>query len=113
MPTFRGAGHHHFFRIRGKEYQLIPTREDLVVFCDKTVYLVGLISPIMTLPQIIIIFRNGSADGIVASSWITYLFVSFFWLIYGILHREKPIIFINSAWILIHAMMVTGIYIYS
>jgi len=112
MPTMHGGGHHHFFRIRKKQYQLLPSGDDLRKFLDKTIYLVGLAGPAMTIPQLMTIWGDKNVGGLVLSSWGTYLFVAFFWLTYGILHKVKPIIVVNSCWIVIHSLMVAGLLLY-
>lgn len=80
---------------------------------DRCVYFVGVVGPIMTLPQLYTIWVHEHTEGVSLSTWASYAFISSFWLLYGVLHHEKPIIFTYSCWIVIHIFMVSGIIIYS
>jgi len=125
MPVMHGEGHHHNIHWRHewkfeKYIRHILARllghndhQALKKCFDRSICVVGMISPIMTIPQVWQVWENQSTDGLVSISWITYLVVSCFWLMYGILHHEKPIILINSCWVLVNAAMVIGIYLFS
>ena len=88
-------------------------REKLKAMFDKFIVVVGLVGPVMTIPQSLNIWMTHSVEGLVLASWATYVVTATFWLIYGILHREKAIIFANIAWILVNASIVVGVVIYS
>lgn len=63
---------------------------------DSLVSFVAVVSPIMTLPQVYLIYSTQNAEGVSAFSWIAYVATSLIWLLYGLAHHEKPIV-INSA----------------
>ena len=69
--------------------------------------------PIVTIPQLIEIWLNKNASGVSVISWIAYLVGAMFWLFYGLVHREKPIIFTYGVWIVIDILIVIGTIIYS
>lgn len=79
---------------------------------DRAIYGVGIFGPIMTIPQLTKIWVEKNAAGVSAISWSAYLLTAIFWLIYGIMHEEKPIIFTYSIWILMEAAIVLGTLIY-
>ncbi len=79
---------------------------------DKAVYVVGAIGPLMTLPQISKIWFEKNASGVSILSWSAFLFYAIFWLIYGIIHKEKPIIFAYILWVTLQSLVVIGIIIY-
>ncbi|MFW5746020.1 MAG: SemiSWEET family transporter [Nanoarchaeota archaeon] len=68
--------------------------------------------PIMTIPQLCKIWVEKNAAGVSAVSWIAYLVTAFFWLTYGIMHKEKPIIFTYSGWIIIEVFIIIGTFVY-
>ncbi len=124
MPTMHGIGHHHY-TVRMHEWKVwrfiknVLSRifhrhehQALRRLLDKSIVLIGVMSPIMTIPQIYKIFTDGSAKGLSAISWSTYIVVSAFWLMYGIVHKEKPIILVNLGWVIVHAATLTGIVLY-
>lgn len=79
---------------------------------DKAIYVVGSFGLIMTIPQVTKIWIEKNASGVSAISWSAYLITAIFWLIYGIMHKEKPIIFTYSAWIVLEVAIVIGIILY-
>ena len=81
-------------------------------FLDKAVYYVAIIGPIMTIPQILMIWVEKNASGVSVVSWVSYMFIAIFWLLYGIVHNEKPIIFANCFWLVSSAIVVAGTLIY-
>lgn len=88
-------------------------KERLKKMFDRFIAIVGLVGPIMTIPQIINVWGYHQVEGLALASWGTYVVTSSFWLLYGILHREKAIICVNIAWIMSNLAVVTGILIYS
>ena len=79
---------------------------------DEAIYAVGVFSPIMTVPQLIKIWFDRNASGISVVSWSAYLFESLFWLAYGILHAEHPIIFTSVVWIVLEILIIIGTVIF-
>lgn len=79
---------------------------------DKAIYFVGAFGLIMTIPQLTKIWIGKNASGVSIISWSAYLITATFWLLYGIMHREKPIIFIYSGWILLDLAIILGIILY-
>lgn len=79
---------------------------------DNSVYLVGLFGPLMTLPQILNIWVEKNAEGVSGLTWGGYLLGAFFWLAYGVMHKEKPIIFTYVVWAVLYSIIVVGILLY-
>lgn len=82
------------------------------VFMDKAIYPVSLAGIVMTFPQIAKIWLDKDASGLSLVSWVAYLAITLFWLAYGVLHRERPIIFSSAIWIALYAVIISGIIIY-
>ncbi len=112
MP-YNTHGLHHFHKrkriSRGEPY---PHPNKWKRLMDKLIYIVIFVGPIMTIPQVITIWFERNASGVSVLSWMSYLFVSICWLIYSLLHREKPIIISAVIWIILEIMIVLGIVIY-
>jgi MtN3 and saliva related transmembrane protein len=79
---------------------------------DRAMFVVGALGPISTFPQIYTIFFHHNASGVSAISWIIYTLLSIVWLIYGLVHKEKVIIFSNILWILMNSLVAIGAIIY-
>jgi len=86
-----------------------PTRKQEKLVFDKLIYPVGLIAPIMTIPQVFDVWVRKSTQGASLSTWGAYTIVTFFWILYGLLHKEKPIILINSLLLILDFAIVYGI----
>ncbi len=67
----------------------------------------------MTLPQVWNIWIDHNAAGVSTVSWASYFVFAFIWLVYGIAHKDKPIIVSNTLWIILDIMIVVGTFIYS
>ena len=106
--------HHANIRKRiYKKNEQFPHPNKFKRFMDKAIFFVGIVGPIMTIPQILQIWMNHLVSGVSVVTWSAYIFTGAFWLIYGILHNEKPIIFANIAWIISEFLIVLGFLIYS
>ena len=79
---------------------------------DKSIYIGSLLGPIMTIPQLKNIWIDHNAAGVSPITWTTYGLVAVLWLTYGLIHKLKPIIVMNSLWIVIDILVVVGTLIY-
>jgi uncharacterized protein with PQ loop repeat len=79
---------------------------------DRTVYVIGVLGPLSTIPQVYIIFAHHNASGVSALSWSIYFLFSTIWLVYGIVHKEKVLIVTYSLWIVMNALVALGALIY-
>ncbi len=66
---------------------------------DTWVYFAVIFGPIMTVPQLYDIWIL-KQTGISVISWAAYLITACVWLAYGLKHRDKPIIAVQSLWLL-------------
>lgn len=77
-------------------------------YIDRFMYVIGMGAPLMTVPQIIKIWYYQDAGGVSSLSWAGYAIGSFCWLIYGIVHNEKPLIFANGVAAALQIAVVVG-----
>jgi uncharacterized protein with PQ loop repeat len=99
-------GMHHWHRKRN-------LKRKFKKFINKSIFGIAILSPVMTIPQILKIWYEKTASGVSLLTWSVYLIVAFFWLSYGIFHREKPIIINSVLWIIFDTMVVIGIVLYN
>jgi len=81
-------------------------------FLEKTVFAVAIIAPLTTLPQIIKIISTKTAAGVSLLTWTIYTLVTIPWIIYGIVHKEKPIIVSYVLWLILNTLVVIAILLY-
>ena len=108
----RGLHHYHKRKRLYKNLEEIPHPNKFKRFIDKIIYFIAILGPIMTVPQVLKIWIGKDATGVSPLSWLSYLVISIFWLMYGVLHKEKPIIFAQIFWLMVHFAVFTGAIIY-
>ncbi len=79
---------------------------------DKLIYLIALVWPILTLPQVYMVWVEKNAAWLSLFTWTAYVVSPILWLIYGIVHKEKAIIFSNILWIIVDLAVLIGAVIY-
>lgn len=107
-----GLHHFHTRKRVHQKHEPYPHPHKFKNFIDKVIYPVGILGPVMTIPQLAKIWINQDATGVSAISWSAYLVLAIFWLLYGVIHKEWPIILSSVLWILMDAMVVLGIFYY-
>lgn len=108
----QGLHHYHQRKRLDEKPEAIPSADKLKRWLDYVVYVGGSIGPFLTIPQLVKIWIGKNAAGVSAFSWGSYLVASVFWVIYGVVHKEKPIIFTNSIWVLMNGLVMIGALIY-
>jgi uncharacterized protein with PQ loop repeat len=78
---------------------------------DSWIYVAVIVGPILTIPQVYSIWILHQ-KGVSPISWAAYLFADVIWLLYGLKRRDKPIIFVQLAWIALSLLILVGLYEY-
>jgi uncharacterized protein with PQ loop repeat len=76
---------------------------------DKSMYVIALIGPVMTLPQAYDVWSYHQKASVSLATWAAYTLVSFLWLAYGVVHKEKILIFVNFLMVILDGAIVTGL----
>ena len=63
----------------------------------------------MTIPQVISVWVKGNIDGVSILTWLGYALGSGFWVIYGIIHKEKPLTIANFLLFVFDITIVIGV----
>jgi len=79
---------------------------------NKMIYGIALIWPVLTLPQVWMVRVQKNASWLSLFTWTAYVVSPTLWLIYGVLHKEKAIIFSNILWITVDIAVLIGAIIY-
>lgn len=102
------TGFHHAIKSHRHGKKGAKTLTDII---DKSAYLMGGITVTVNIPQLISVWTAPDTSGVSLVSWTGFLLGSCFWLLYGLLHAEKPIIAINAMLISVQALIVAGLII--
>jgi MtN3 and saliva related transmembrane protein len=92
-------------------FEAIHSKKSVKII-DRWVLGVGIVAPFSTLPQIYQIVSAQSAQGVSVYTWVLFTIFSMFWLVYGIVHEELPIIVTNTLWVLGEAALVAVVLVY-
>lgn len=105
---------HHYHKRKRESLKLepFPSNKKAIRIVDKAVYILGTIAVLMTIPQVLKIWVEQNPAGVSLLTWSTYLFSTSFWILYGILHKAKPIIFVYSFAFILNVLIVAGLIIY-
>lgn len=108
------AVHHHKhqrkrFHLQKQEY---PHPNKKVHLLDKVCLVFSVLMPATTIPQIWRIFEYKEVEGLSLLMWALYTIGVIPFLIYGIVHKEKPLIILNVLWLIAQIIIIVGILIY-
>ena len=112
MNTRAVYHYHKRKRVYDENLEKYPSRKKWIRLMDKIIYIVGIFGPVMTVPQLVKIWIEQNAAGVSLLSWSGFIIYSLFWVTYGIIHKEKPIIFTHSLWAIMQFLIVIGVFIY-
>jgi len=112
--AIESKGTHHLSKRRRihKKQEPYPHPDKRKRYLDKIIYVVGVLGPIMTIPQVLKIWVDKDASGVSGISWFSFLIFAVIWIVYGVVHKEKPIIFTYSLWVLLDIFIIIGIIMY-
>lgn len=94
---------------RKKSSLVVAHRTAVRVVFDDGMYLVALVTPILTIPQLLTIWIQRQTGGVSLLTWGAYAAMSGVWLIYGLLHRQKPLVVSQACLFVIDLAVVLGI----
>jgi len=83
----------------------------LTIIIDRLVYLSAFLGVFANIPQLTKIWIDKSVSGVSIITWIGFLVGSLFWLSYGIVHKETPIIITNGLYVTIQLFIVLGLFL--
>lgn len=95
-----------------KQPSAYPHPDPRVRALDSLVYFIGIVSPLIAVPQVIEVWVKHNAAGVSFFYWAAQTIGAFIWLTYGMVHKEKPIIITNAMWAALNAIVAVGVYIY-
>lgn len=98
-------GLHHVIRRTRTKHE----RGNIVSLMDRMAYLMGIVTVLVNIPQLVAIWTSPDTQGVSLISWIGFFLGSCFWVIYGLLHKERPIIVMNAALMVVQGCIVIGI----
>lgn len=106
---------HHHLHLRkrlSKGLEPFPARSRALRMLDRTVFAVGALGPLFTIPQVYKIYATQSANDLSPISWAAWALFDIPWILYGLAHREKPIVSTYILWFVCNGMVFIGAILY-
>ncbi len=107
-----GEQHLHLRKRVARKLEQYPNPDRFTRLYDGFMYLIGIATPLSSLPQLYEIWVQHNAAGVSFFSWAFFTIASLFWIIYGVIHHEKPIIVSQVLWFVLEGLIAIGILIY-
>jgi uncharacterized protein with PQ loop repeat len=82
-------------------------RAKLTKAVDGLAYAVGIFGNAAVIPQIIRAWQS-DAPGLAITTWILFVLISCIWLVYAVLHRQRPLIVAQSVGLTANVLVVSG-----
>jgi uncharacterized protein with PQ loop repeat len=73
---------------------------------------VSVLHPATALPQVWSIYATHNVSGVSAPTWLGFMAIGTVFMAYGVMHRLKPLILLQSLWFIIDGLIVLGIILY-
>lgn len=84
-------------------------RQELRRPVDRIIFVVAIAQPLLTLPQVILIFTQHTAKGVSLATWVGYEIFTCVWFAYALVHKIKPIIMNEFIWFTLQGAVIIGI----
>ncbi len=109
-----GLIRHHIHKRKNEgSYPLSPDSNIWMKVLEKATIAAGVIGPIMVIPQIYTIYSSHSAAGVSTVSWFAFAILDIPFLIYGIVHKDKPIVITYALWMIANFIVAIGAVIFA
>ncbi len=97
MSTGAALHHLHTRKRIYKNLEKYPHPQRLKNLLDRSMYAVGIIMPVMTIPQILKIWQQQDAANLSLITWVASALSGLFFLGYAVVHKDKPLVAVYSA----------------
>lgn len=107
-----GLVHRHLSRRKRQEIPPVTDPGPWIKVLDKATVIAGVIGPLMTLPQIWEIYYLHNAAGVSAASWAAFGILDIPFILYGIAHKDQPIVSTYILWLIANFAVAIGAIVY-
>jgi uncharacterized protein with PQ loop repeat len=88
------------------------TRKAATPVVDKAMNVVAVLHPATAIPQIYTIYTTHDVAGISLLTWLLFMSIGVVFMAYGIVHRMKSLILLQSLWFVVDGLIVLGVLLY-
>lgn len=105
----------HHINIRKRiyqKYQPYPSNKNFIRYLDRWVSVLGTVTALAVLPQVMEIWDKQSAENISLLTWGLFTIWAYTMLLYGFVHKAKPIIVTYIFASILNTLVVIGIFMF-
>src|SRR3989338_7497972 len=103
-------GVRHVSRRRKARLAGLPTRTSVIkTALDVIIYPVAIAAPLALLPQVIQVYKTQDVSSLSLPTWLILGILNIVWLLYGFVHRDKPIMLTNAILAVLNFVIVAAI----
>ena len=81
-------------------------------FLYRVTLVASVVQPLMTVPQVVMIYRTHDVSGVSLFTWVGYALIGLVFFAYGIKYKLVPIYLTQIIWFVLQLSVVAGILIY-
>lgn len=96
--------HYHFHKHLSKKQD--------TKLVDRLMSIASVFHPLFAVPQIYSIYSTQNAAGVSLWTWFGFLIMGIVFLLYGLAHKIKPFIVMQTLWLAVNLLVVIGIILY-
>ena len=104
----RGLHHIQMRKRKAHELEPFPARSTFLRVLDRVVLVVGIVGPLTCIPQGLKIYLTQDATGVSVVAWALPGLFNIPWIMYGFLHKERPIVVTYTLWFVMNTLVVIG-----
>lgn len=112
MHNQSGHQHIHIRKRVSKGLEPYPHPNALKRLLDHFMLLVAIGGPLAMLPQLLQTFATRDVLGLSLLTWSLWTFFSLAWLIYGLVHKDMPIIISQGIYVVFNSAIVIAILVF-
>src|ERR1700677_2546237 len=101
------AKYHNHQRIK-KQRTLVVKKSANARLADRATLVVAILEPLITIPQMIVIFTSKTAAGVSLITWVGYELLTIVWLWYAIVHKDRLIFLYQGLFFIIQTGVIIG-----
>jgi uncharacterized protein with PQ loop repeat len=79
---------------------------------ERALRILVIVTMVMTIPQVIAVWREPQVSGVSALSWLAYLASSVAWLAYGLRKHDVLIWLSNAGWVALDVAIIAGVIVH-
>lgn len=112
MQNTSGPHHLHIRKRTSRKLGPYPHPNAFKRFLDHFMYVVAIGGPLSTLPQVFQVFETRDVSSLSFTTWGLWFLLSIIWLIYGVVHKDIPIIISQTLYVALNGIIVVMIFAY-